>query len=134
MSPAYDAERRWIDAVKAGLAEFLRFLEEDPALGRLLVVYSMGGGEQVLRRRVETLEALAAVVDRGRFEGAGGRHEPIAVVAEGVIGAVLAVLQNRLLSGGHGPVIELFGSLVSIIVLPYLGPTRPKRRTGIAPA
>jgi hypothetical protein len=43
------------------------------------------------------------------------------VVAEGVIGAVLAVLQNRLLSDRHGPVIELFGSLVSIIVLPYLG-------------
>jgi AcrR family transcriptional regulator len=121
MSAAYEAESRWVDAVKAGLAEFLRFLEDEPALGRLLVVYSMGGGEQVLRRRVETLQTLAAIVDRGRFEEAGGRHEPIAVVSEGVVGALLAVLQNRLLSDAHEPVIELFGSLVSIIVLPYLG-------------
>ena len=76
LSAAYDAEPRWIDAVKAGLAEFLRFLEDEPALGRLLVVYSMSGGEQVLRRRVEILEALAAVVDRGRLEGPAGRQAP----------------------------------------------------------
>lgn len=121
LSAAYDAEPRWIDAVKAGLAEFLRFLEDEPALGRLLVVYSMSGGEQVLRRRVEILEALAAVVDRGRLEGPAGRQAPAAVVAEGVVGAVLAVLHNRLLSDEHRPAIELFGSLVSIVVLPYLG-------------
>ncbi len=121
MHAAYDAEARWLDAVKAALAAFLRFLEDEPALGRLLVVYSMSGGEQVLRRRVEILRALAAIVDRGRFEGPAGRQQPPAVIAEGVVGAVLAVLQNRLLTDEHAEVIDLFGSLVSIIVLPYLG-------------
>ncbi|MGH2865834.1 MAG: TetR/AcrR family transcriptional regulator [Solirubrobacteraceae bacterium] len=126
LSAAYDAEPRWLDAVKSGLAEFLRFLEAEPALGRLLVVYSMGGGEQVLRRRVQTLQVLAAVVDRGRLEAPAARRPPAGVVAEGVVaegvvGAVLAVLQNRLLADASEPVIGLFGALVSIILLPYLG-------------
>src|SRR5580700_2971781 len=52
---AYDAEPRWLDAIKAGLAELLRFLEDEPAFGRLLVVYSMSGGEKLLRRRAQVL-------------------------------------------------------------------------------
>ncbi len=121
MVAAYAAEPRWLDAVKAALAAFLRFLEDEPALGRLLVVNSMSGGEQVLRRRAQVLRALAAVVDRGRLERSAGKPQPPAVIAEGVVGAVLAVLQNRLLADERGAVMELFGSLVSIIVLPYLG-------------
>ena len=121
MFAAYDAEPRWLDAIKAALAAFLRFLEDEPALGHLLVVNSMSGGEQVLRRRAQVLGALAAVVDRGRLEGPAGKQQPPAVIAEGVVGAVLAVIQNRLLADERGAVMELFGSLVSIIVLPYLG-------------
>jgi AcrR family transcriptional regulator len=121
MASAYDLHSRWLDSVKAALAQFLGFLEDEPALGRLLVVYSLSGGEQVLRRRVQVLAALAAVVDLGRLEGSPGRQQPPAVVAEGVVGAVLAVLQNRLVAGEPEGVMDLFGSLVSIIVLPYMG-------------
>src|ERR1700684_3479999 len=32
--PAYDAESRWLDAIKVGLASFLAFLEREPAMGR----------------------------------------------------------------------------------------------------
>jgi DNA-binding MarR family transcriptional regulator len=49
------------------------------------------------------------------------------VIAEGVVGAVLAVLANRLLSEAAPPPIELFGTLSSIIVLPYLGPSVARR-------
>ena len=83
---------------QGGACRVSAFLEDEPALGRVLVVHSMSGGEQVLRRRVEVLDALAAAVDRGRFEGPAGRQQPPAVVAEGVVGAVLTVLQNRLLA------------------------------------
>jgi AcrR family transcriptional regulator len=124
---AYEAESRWLDAIKAGLARFLAFLEREPALGRLLVVYSTSGGEQVLRRRVEVLAVLAAAVDLGRLEGPGDRQELPAVIAEGVVGAVLAVLQNRLMSDRNAKVSDLFGSLVSIIALPYLGAPAARR-------
>jgi hypothetical protein len=118
---ACDAESRWLDAVKAGLFAFLAFLEREPAIGRVLVIHSMSGGDHVLRRRVEVLGALAAAVDLGRFEGQPDRQQPPSVVAEGVVGAVLTVIQNRLLAHERTEVMDLFGSLVSIIVLPYLG-------------
>jgi AcrR family transcriptional regulator len=118
---AYDAESRWLDAVKAALVAFLRFLEDEQALGRLLVVNSLSGGEAVVCRRLELLAVLAEAVDRGRLEGPAGRQQPPAVIAEGVVGAVLAILQNRLLAEGEVVVMDLFGALVSIIVLPYLG-------------
>jgi len=139
MIAAYDAELRWLDAIKAALSAFLRFLEIEPALGRLLVVYSMSGGERVLRRRSEVLAAVATIIDRAsppgtmRLGGPAGKPQPPTVIAEGVVGAVLAIIHNRLLAdasspasspegeGEHEPLIELFGPLVSIIVLPYLG-------------
>jgi len=132
MLPAYQAERRWRDGVRAALAEGLRFLDEQPALGRLLVVHSLGAVPELLARRVELQGALRDVVDRGRFERAARRSQPPPIAAEGVVGAVLAVIQSRLFAQDaeppdERPVIELFGSLMSLIVLPYLGPTAAQR-------
>jgi AcrR family transcriptional regulator len=121
MADAYAGESRWLDSVKAALASFLWFLEAHPAIGRLLVVYSMGGGERVMRRRMELLAKIAEVIDRGRAEASPGWHQPPRVVADGVVGAVLAVIHNRLLDDEQRAPMELFGSLASIIVLPYLG-------------
>ena len=123
----FEAESRWLDAIKAALAGFLRFLEAEPALGRLLVIYSMGGGERVLRRRMEVFGVVAAMIDRGRLEGSVSRHPPAEVVAEGAIGATLAILQKQLLAEAPDAPIELFGPLVSIIVLPYLGTSVARR-------
>ena len=121
MLAAYDAESRWLDAVKAALVAFLRFLEEEPALGRLLVVYSLGGGERIVRRRVEVLRALAAAVDQGRLEAlrptaAAPRGDRRGRRRRGARGAPEPAARRE----GDG-VLDLFGSLVSIIVLPYLG-------------
>lgn len=126
VQPAYESEPRWIDAIRAALLAFLRFVEDEPALARLVVIHAMGGGEQVLRRRAEILANVAAVVDAGRAEAVAGRQPPPAVIAEGVVGAVLAVLHNRLLAETAKP-IELFGSLASIVVLPYLGASVARR-------
>ena len=148
--PAFEAEGRWLDAIKAGLAAFLRFLEQEPVFGGLLVFHSLGGGPKVLRRRMEVLGVLAAVVDRGREEVPLGKQRPPIVIAEGVVGAVLAIVQNRILASEQPSAeqaddererpIGLFGSLASMIVLPYLGATvarreltRPAPRSRVVP-
>jgi AcrR family transcriptional regulator/DNA-binding MarR family transcriptional regulator len=123
---AYEGESRWLDAIRAALASWLGFLEEEPALGRLCVIYALGGGSELLRRRMKILRALSAALDRGGLEAAAGKERPPALIAEGVIGAVLAVVHNRLLEEQE-PLSELFGSLVSIVVLPYLGAAVARR-------
>ena len=127
MYEPFEVESRWLDAVKSGLAGFLRFLEAEPAFGRLLVVYSLAGGERVLRRRMEVLGVLTAIVDRGRRDGVTGRHPPAELMAEGVIGGVLAIVHNDLVSAESRAATELYGSLISMIVLPYLGASVARR-------
>ena len=132
IEPAYGAEPRWRDGIRVGLAAFLTFLEDEPALGRLCVVHSLGGGADVLSRRAEVLGRLSKVVDQGRTEGAAGSVQPSAVIAEGVVGAVLSVIYTRLrgVEGareGEQPLIDLFGVLMNLILLPYLGPGAARR-------
>jgi AcrR family transcriptional regulator len=131
VEPAYMAQARWRDGIRVGLATFLSFLEDEPALGRLCVVHSLGGGADVLSRRAEVLGNLSKVVDEGRTEGAAGSVQPSAVIAEGVVGAVLSVIYTRLQTADEGreeePLIELFGVLMNLILLPYLGPSAARR-------
>jgi len=117
---AYEAERGWRDGVRAGLAALLAFIDEDPELARLCVVDALGGGPRVLAARARVIATLRKVIDRGR-EVPGAKPEPAGVTAEGVIGAVLAVLHTRLLERSPKPYVELHGALMSMIVLPYLG-------------
>lgn len=140
IAPAYAAQSRWRDAIRAGLAELLRFIDDEPALGRLCIMHSLSGGPVLLRRRVEVQSNLWEIIDRGRAQGAAGRNEPPPVVAEGVVGAVATVIQTRLLAQDaeppeERPTIELFGSLMSLIALPYLGAGAARRElTRPAPA
>jgi AcrR family transcriptional regulator len=130
---AYSAEQGWREGIRAGLAGLLRFFDEQPLLAQLCIVHAAGGGPRVLERRSQVMAELCAVVDRGRAEASGARV-PGPVVAEGVVGAVLAVLYTRLLAQGAAfagdyvesregapALIELHGELMSLILLPYLG-------------
>jgi AcrR family transcriptional regulator len=141
---AYDGETVWRESVRAGLAELLVFFDEEPALARLCLVEALGAGPRVLERRAEVLEGLAKVVDRGRYATAAVR-EPPEVVAEGVVGAVFAVLHTRALEQDEADRFSsLLGSLMNIVVLPYLGsraaskelsrPGPERRRDGVSRA
>jgi AcrR family transcriptional regulator len=130
MYTAYSRESRWQDGVRAALAALLGLLDREPALARLCIVHALGAGGPVLQRRMEALEVLCEYVDRGRLEGSG-RTEPPEMAAEGVVGAVLAVIHTRLLSSGAqrspAPLSELLGPLMSLILLPYMGAARASR-------
>ncbi len=120
MAEAYEREPGWRAGVRSALARLLIFLDEEPSLARLCVVDALGAGARVQERRARVLEALAEVVDRGRSATSATR-EPPQVTADGVVGAVFAVLHKRLLEGGREPLADLLGQLMSVIVLPYLG-------------
>jgi AcrR family transcriptional regulator/DNA-binding MarR family transcriptional regulator len=126
---AFTAELGWREGVRAGLAALLRFFDEQPLLAQLCIVHAAGGGPRVLERRSRVVAELCEVVDLGRSaDAAPARLDrvPGPVVAEGVVGAVLAVLYTRLLAnsqpGQETPMlIDMHGELMSLIVLPYLG-------------
>ncbi len=91
-------------------------------------MHSLGGGAEVLSRRAEVLGKLAEVVDRGGTEGAAGRAQPPALIAEGVVGAVMSVIYSQLQGEeDEQPLTDLFGVLMNLILLPYLGPSAARR-------
>lgn len=117
---AFEGEPAWRDGMRAALTELLLLLDEEPALARLLLVEALGAGPRVLERRANVLESLAKAVDRGRFVTSAVR-EPPEVAAEGVVGAVFAVLHTRALERNGERFACLLGALMNIVVLPYLG-------------
>ncbi len=127
---------RWRERVRAGLYALLGLVEDDPALGSLLIVDALAVGPRVLGRRARALAALKAVIDEGRIEAKHARGAPTPpppLTAEGVLGAVLSVIHARLLEGpavssaGNGSsrrrlsLTGLLNPLMGMIVLPYLG-------------
>jgi AcrR family transcriptional regulator/DNA-binding MarR family transcriptional regulator len=130
MYAAYSHELRWQDGVRGALAALLGLLDAEPALARLCIVYALGAGGPVLRRRMGAIDVLCEYVDRGRLESSC-RTEPPEMAAEGVVGAVLAVIHTRLLAAGGQsdapPLSDLLGPLMSLILLPYMGAAKASR-------
>lgn len=124
--PAYCAESKWRDRIAAGLTALLEFLDEEPTIGRLLIVESVAGGRQTLERRNEVLKQLACVVDEGRGQSASiGSPPPL--TAEGLVGGALAVIHARIAQAEREPLVGLANQLTSMIVLPYLGSAAARR-------
>jgi AcrR family transcriptional regulator/DNA-binding MarR family transcriptional regulator len=117
---AYAREPGWREGIRAGLERLLILLDDEPAIAKVCVVEALGAGPRVLEHRAAVLDEAAAAIDRGRSLASTANELP-EVTAEGVVGAIFAVLHPRLLEGGGGPLAALRGSLMSMIVLPYLG-------------
>jgi AcrR family transcriptional regulator/DNA-binding MarR family transcriptional regulator len=116
----YDPREPWRVRIRMALHALLRFLEDEPARGWLLVVEAPGAGRDVLEHRSRVLAELIAPVEEGRY--ASERSAAITpLTAEGVVGSALAVVHARLLRGERPALVELTNPLMSTIVLPYLG-------------
>ena len=128
------ADLAWRERVRGALWAILCMFDREPTLARLCVVQSAWGGQSVLGLRNGALAELAAVIDEGRSEGRRGADcSPL--TAEGLVGAAVSIVQARLLSGEHSRLRALQGELMSMIVLPYLGPgVARQERTRPAPA
>jgi AcrR family transcriptional regulator/DNA-binding MarR family transcriptional regulator len=138
--PAYAAAGGvWEEQVRAALAALLDFLAREPALGHLCVVDALAAERPVLERRAHIVDVLVNAVHRGaRVQDRAHPHEradprdrkgrgPARIVAEGVVGAVLAVIHARLCEPQPKPLTGLLNPLMGIVVLPYLGPVAAER-------
>ncbi len=123
----------WRERMRRGLWVLLCFCDREPGLARALVVHAARGSGGVFDTREAILARLVALVDEGRAQSARGAGAS-ELTAEGVLGAVLAIVQARLLR--EEPLAGLLGELSALVVLPYLGPVvaqRERRRRAPAP-
>jgi AcrR family transcriptional regulator len=126
-------ERAWRERVRGGLFAILSLLDREPMLARVCVVQALQGGPRVLAWREGILARLAGVIDEGCREGARGR-DCTELTAEGLVGAALAIVYARLSASRRTELLTgLLNELMSLIVLPYLGPAaaRAEQRRGL---
>ena len=138
---AYQPTAKWSTRIRAALISLLEFVEDEPAMGRLCVLETLGAGRKVHERRLLALEPVIAAVEEGRRETRSAATLP-PLTGEGVVGGILSVLHARLLEGDTR-LLDLTGPLMGMIALPYLGPAAahressrvaPKRRKRALPA
>jgi len=124
--PAYEQSGEWQERVRASLIELLSFVDGDPVMGRFVIVETLGGGCEALRRRERVLGIVIDAIDEGRLE-AKADSMPTRLTAEGVVGGVLSVLHGRLLAREWDSFLELLNPLMSMLVLPYFGSAAARR-------
>jgi AcrR family transcriptional regulator len=124
--PAYLSSSRWREQIRAGLTALLEFLDFDRDVGRLVIVETLGAGPKALEGRQRALAQAIAAVDEGRREIKRGEGPP-PLTAEGVVGGVLSLIHTQMVDGRDIALQELLNPLMSMIVLPYLGPAAARR-------
>jgi hypothetical protein len=120
VSRAFAAQQSWEDQLRAVAYELLRFLREDEARARLMVIEVLDSTPKAIAVREHGMEALTELIDLGRqqLDEPDSLPRSIAPVAAGTI-------YNRLHVGVETGVEtltpELVRELMFTAVLPYLG-------------
>lgn len=116
----------WRERVRDGLWTVLCFFDREPALARVCLVESRRAGGVTLEYRQRIIDDLVEIVDEGRGKSARS-GDAGALAAQGVVGGICEVLYSRLVKGSEGPLRDLLGELMGMIVLPYLGVAASQR-------
>jgi AcrR family transcriptional regulator/DNA-binding MarR family transcriptional regulator len=117
----------WRAQIRAGLAGLLALFDERPEIARLLVVESLAAGPVAIECRRQTLAELERAVDEKARQGRSGRATPH-FAARAAVGAALSALHSALLEEDRrGSLQELAGQLMSMLMMPYLGPAAAGR-------
>ncbi len=117
---AVGGESSWVERVRKGLWRILCFLDRDQVLARVCLVQSACGSRKVLGAREEIFARLAHTLQEGSSKNTRGPGPP-SLTAEGLVGAAVAIVYKRLLIGERAPLTDLYGELMGMIVLPYMG-------------
>jgi AcrR family transcriptional regulator len=119
MREAAALEKTWRGQLRAALTELLGFLDQQPEVGRALLVEVHAAGSSAVGRRTEAMERAVAMMDLAREESDQGAPE---ISAEAVVAGILAVLHTRLAAHQTNGYARLLPELMYLAVLPYFGP------------
>jgi AcrR family transcriptional regulator len=118
MRRAVSDEISWRGQLRGALSGLLGFLEEEPAIGRALLVEVHAAGPRAIAKRTEAIERAARAVDLAREES---EDDAPAIAAEAVVAGILAVLHSRLAGRESQSFLRLLPELMYLAVLPYFG-------------
>lgn len=117
---ACEGREAWHDRIWAAGVGAMRYLQEDPARARFLVVAVNGAGNGAQSRRDRIVQRVADFLDggRGEVEGARPMSRCTAEIAAGAVyNTVLAKIESGSIERGE----EFLPELIYLATMPYLG-------------
>jgi AcrR family transcriptional regulator len=118
MRRAVADEVAWRGQLRGALSGLLGFLDDEPEIGRALLVEVHAAGPRAVAKRTEAMERAVKAVDLAREES---EDDAPAISAEAVVAGILAVLHSRLAGGEDSGFTPLLPELMYLAVLPYFG-------------
>ncbi len=115
---AFETQSEWVDKLRAAVTALLGALSREPHTARLCFVEAMAAGEDVSRRRDESMRAFAALFDApGAPPGSLGD-----TLRGGRVGELSETLRREIVAGRGERLPELVPALMYALVLPFVGP------------
>jgi AcrR family transcriptional regulator len=111
------AEGDWQAGVEAGLAALLDYVDEEPAMARLVVIEAISATPAATSRRDEALEAF---VELARETLPQDARLP-STIEESLVGGVAWILHRQLRQEEALHAIDLLPQLSEFMLAPYLG-------------
>lgn len=118
MRDAAVGQTSWRGQLHGALTGLLRFLDEQPAAGRALLVEVHAAGPRAVAKRTEAMARASSMMDLAREESDGNAP---AISAEAVVAGILAVLHARLAANQSSGYLRLLPELMYLALLPFFG-------------
>jgi len=112
-----DVEGGWQEKVEAGLAAFLGYVAEEPALARMCMIEALSATPATTKRYEDALQGFVEMV-----QSRAPRDERLPeTVDETLIGGVAWIVYRQIRRGETEAAEDLLPELTEFMVTPYLG-------------
>jgi AcrR family transcriptional regulator len=110
----------WPGRVRAGLAAFLEYITQEPALARTCVVEALAASPASVSCYQESLQSFVSLFKLGRDVSPYGEKLP-PTIDEAIVGGVFWIVYQRLALGQVSDLEELLPEMLEFVLTPYLG-------------
>lgn len=110
----------WPRQVRAGLAAFLEYVTEEPALARTCMVEALAAGPASIRYHEESLQVFVSLFQLGRDVSQHARELP-ETMEQAIVGGVFWIAYQRLALRQVNDLEDLLPEILEFALTPYLG-------------
>jgi AcrR family transcriptional regulator len=117
---AAGTHQEWPQRVRAGLAAFLDYVAEEPALAKTCMVEALAASPTSIGYYEESRQVFASLFRLGRDVSSEEKELP-ETLEEAVVGGIFWIVYQRLVASEAETISELLPELVEFALTPYLG-------------
>jgi AcrR family transcriptional regulator len=130
MLAAYASESSWLDGVRAAMCALLELLDSEPRLARFLILGGVSGDSALVARRRRVLADLARALEADSPAGPSA-GEDLPFGSHALVSGAASIVHSRLMEDPVPALMDLSGSLMAVLVLPFVGEGVARRELAV---